>query len=150
MELRRYSCCTHAFMTNGLPFSILVVEDDEDDRLFIDDAFKEIDYVNNVKKFTDGQMLLDYLEKIEPSLYPSLIVLDNTLPKLDAADLLTILKSNGNYQHIPVVVYTTSLPSSKEERLMSLGAYACFEKGTTMSSLVELVKQLRSIAQGEQ
>jgi CheY-like chemotaxis protein len=136
-------------MTNGLPFSIVVVEDDEDDRVFIDDAFKEIDYVNNVKKFIDGKMLFDYMEKIDASLYPSLIVLDNTLPKLDAADILTLLKNNGAYQHIPVVVYTTLLPPSKGESLMKLGAYACFEKGTSMDSIVELVKKLKSIAEAQ-
>jgi CheY-like chemotaxis protein len=38
-------------MLNGIPFSILVVDDDEDDRIIIDEAFKEIGYEAEIKKF---------------------------------------------------------------------------------------------------
>ena len=65
---------------NGIPFSILIVEDDEDDRWIIDQAFIEIGYEAEVKKFINGEALFHYLEKIDNSVYPSLIVLDNTLP----------------------------------------------------------------------
>jgi CheY-like chemotaxis protein len=104
-------------MNNGLPFSILVVDDDADDRMIIDEAFQEIGYEAEVKKFIDGKALLYYLEQIEPSLYRSLIVLDNTLPALEAADILSILKENASYKHIPVVIYTTLLTSFKKEKL---------------------------------
>ncbi|MDQ3278781.1 MAG: response regulator [Bacteroidota bacterium] len=134
-------------MTNGLAFSILVVDDDEDDRMVIDEAFLEIGYDAEVKKFIDGKALLHYLESISADLYPSLIVLDNTLPQLDATDLLSILKSNSAYNQIPVVIYTTSLSPSKKEQLSAKGAYACFEKGSTMQEIVQLVKDLRNIAE---
>ena len=65
-------------MTNGLSFSILVVEDDEDDRIFLDDAFLRIGFDADVKKFKDEKGLFHYLESVEEALYPSLIVLDNT------------------------------------------------------------------------
>src|SRR5687768_13764392 len=93
----------------AISFPILIVDDDEDDRFIIDQAFKEIGYEPEVKKFISGESLLQYLEKIEESLYPSLIVLDNTLPKLDAIAIVSILKSNKKYKQIPVVVYTTTI-----------------------------------------
>ncbi|MEI6950707.1 hypothetical protein V9K67_26230 [Paraflavisolibacter sp. H34] len=74
--------------------------------MMIDEAFKKIGYEAEVKKFMNGKSLLRYLEETEPSLYPSLIVLDNTLPALDASDLLAVLKSSPSYHPIPVVVYT--------------------------------------------
>jgi CheY-like chemotaxis protein len=80
-------------MKNGLPFTILVVEDDADDRVIIDDAFKEVGYEAEVKKFTDGPSLLRYMEQINATVYPSLIVLDNSLPGLEVQDVLLILKS---------------------------------------------------------
>ena len=76
------------FMNKGLPFSILVVDDDADDRMNIDEAFQEIGSEAEVKKFIDGEGLLRYLEEIESSVYPSLIVLDHTLTVLEAADIL--------------------------------------------------------------
>ncbi len=134
-------------MKNGIPFTILIVDDDEDDRMIIDEAFKEINYEAEVKKFIDGAGLLRYLEQVEPSLYPSLIVLDNTLPKLDATDILAMLKENPSYQSIPVVVYTTVLSSAKKQRLLSLGAYACIEKGSVKNEVVRVAKELKSIAE---
>jgi CheY-like chemotaxis protein len=135
------------YMMNGLPFSILVVDDDADDRMLIDEAFMEIGYAAEVKKFIDGKSLLYYLEVIEPSLYPSLIVLDNTLPALEALDILAILKGNSSYQHIPVVIYTTLLTSNKKEQLLASGAYACYEKGSSMQEIVQVVKELKNLAE---
>jgi len=134
-------------MLNGLPFSILVVEDDEDDRIMINEAFGDIGYGNEVKKFTNGKALLQYLEQVDASLYPSLIVLDNTLPELDAIDLLKLLKNNAAYKTIPVVVYTTLLTPSKKEQLLSAGAYSCFEKGSTRQEIIQVAKELKEVAE---
>jgi len=48
-------------------FLLLVVNDDEDDRFILDEAFKEIGYEAEVLKFHNGQMLLNYLEQIQSS-----------------------------------------------------------------------------------
>jgi CheY-like chemotaxis protein len=56
---------------NGIPFKILLVDDDQDDRLFIDEAFQDIGYAAELKKFKNGDSLLRFLERIDPSLYPS-------------------------------------------------------------------------------
>jgi CheY-like chemotaxis protein len=134
-------------MQDGLPFSILVVDDDEDDRMMIDEAFMEIGSGAAVKKFINGKMFFHYLEQVDPSLYPSLIVLDNTLPELEATDMLRILKKNPLYQSIPVVIYTSSLSPAKKQQLLSQGAYACYEKGNTLQEIVEVVKELKQLSE---
>ena len=136
-------------MTNGLPFNILVVEDDSDDRIIIDEAFTKIGYEAEVKKFANGQALLDYLNELEPALYPSLIVLDNSLPGLNAEDLLTFLKKNQKYSAIPVVIYSGTISDAKKNLLMQLGAKAIVEKGNTMQSEMEVAQQLKDIAESE-
>src|SRR5215213_5483281 len=118
---------------NGIPFTILIVEDDEDDRWIIDQAFKEIDYEAEVKKFINGEMLFNYLEQVDRSLYPSLIVLDNTLPTLNAADILSMLKKDPRYTKIPVVVYSSSMSPQKRDSLLAMGAHGCMEKGSMMT-----------------
>lgn len=132
---------------NGISFSILVVDDDPDDRVLIDEAFQVIGYESEVKKFIDGKSLLQYLEKVEPDLYPSLIVLDNTLPELEATDILALLKENPSYKSIPVVIYTTGISPSKKEKLLSQGAYTCFEKGSSMQELVQMARELKRLSQ---
>lgn len=133
----------------GVTFSILIVDDDADDRFFIDSAFKQIGYEGEVKKFISGEYLFTYLEKVDRSEYPSLIVLDNSLPKLDAFDILSILKTNPLYRSIPVVVYTGYLSPAKKQKLMDMGAYACFEKGISMDDILKIAKELRDIAESK-
>src|SRR5687768_4532541 len=117
-------------MNNGLPFTILMVEDDADDREIIDEAFKEIGYESEIKKFIDGQALINYLEKVDETGYPSLIVLDNSLPKLNAQELLSFLKKDERFKSIPVVIYSGSLSNATKDILFELGAYAIIEKGS--------------------
>jgi response regulator RpfG family c-di-GMP phosphodiesterase len=132
---------------NGLPYSIVMVEDDEDDRIIIDEAFRQIGYEPQVKKFPEGEYLLNYLEHINPSQYPSLIVLDNTLPKLEASDMIAILKKNPLYKNIPVIIYTTIISPDKEKQLKDMGAYACIQKGTTMNEIVAIARKLKAMAE---
>jgi CheY-like chemotaxis protein len=133
-------------MTNGLRFSILIVDDDSEDRQIIDEAFVEIGYECEVKKFITGKDLLQYLEKVGPGLLPTLIVLDNTLPEMDAGDLLRILKKNESYQNIPVIVYSSHCTPSKTAELKALGAYNCVEKGNTMQAIIEMAKTFKSVS----
>jgi CheY-like chemotaxis protein len=131
---------------NGIPFSILIVEDDDDDRVIIDEAFIEIGYEAEVKKFINGEMMLRYLEKVEAPQYPSLIVLDNTLPRLNASEILVLLKKDPRFSAIPVIIYTSSISPQKKEQLLSLGAYACIEKAALMHDVVALARELKSVA----
>ncbi|MFL5774265.1 MAG: response regulator [Flavisolibacter sp.] len=123
------------------------MDDDEDDREIIDEAFKEIGYEAEVKKFIDGVYMMRYLEKIQPSLYPSLIVLDSTLVKEDAINILSALKQDDRYQGIPVIVYSTSISPQKRKLLMEMGAYSCIEKGSIMSEIIEVAKKLKDLAE---
>lgn len=134
-------------MKNGLPFKILIVEDDQDDRVIIDEAFQEIGYIAEVKKFDRGQALLKYLEQADSSLYPSLIVLDNSLPGLDVQHLLPLLKEDPRYKSIPVVIYSGTVSGSRKELLKDLGAYSIIEKGLTMQSVVNIAQELKQIAE---
>jgi CheY-like chemotaxis protein len=132
----------------GIPFHLLIVEDDEDDRDIIDEVFSEIGYQAEVKKFINGQSLLHYLEQIDPSLHPSLIVLDNSLPGLNAIDLLKTLKESPVWQHIPVVIYTTVVTPGKEKQWMEQGAYRCIQKGNNKREIMEVAKELKRVAEG--
>jgi len=134
-------------MNNGIPFHILLVDDDPDDRMLIDEAFLEIGYDAEVKKFINGKGLFQYLQQVESALYPHLIVLDNNLPEWDALDVLTRLKQNPAHKHIPIVVYSTTLSPTRKEQLRAAGAYACIEKGNNMQEILQLAKDLKNLAE---
>jgi two-component system response regulator len=124
-----------------------MAEDDEDDRILIDEAFNEIGYGAEIKKFINGQALLKYLQQVDTSLYPSLIILDNTLPTLGAADMLSILKQKEETKDIPIVIYSGSISPHKKQQLLEMGAHSCVEKKFTMEELIALVKEFKAIAE---
>src|SRR6476620_4607456 len=133
-------------MTNGINFSILLVDDDAEDRQIIDEAFVEIDNACDIKKFVSGTDLLSYLEKVGPELYPSLIVIDYNMPGLSATELLGILKQNEAYKDIPVIIYSSHCTASKKAELQALGAYDFVEKGDTMKAIIEMAKRFTAIS----
>jgi len=60
---------------------------------------------------------------------PDIILLDMMLPKISGPDVLKALKANPATKNIPVIVLT-SLSQKNEEKLLSEGAAAYFEKST--------------------
>jgi CheY-like chemotaxis protein len=133
---------------DNMRFKILAVDDDGDDRFLLDQAFIQIGYEAELKKFIDAEYLMAYLSKIEKAQYPSLIVLDNSLPKKSATEVLIELKENNNTRHIPVIILSTMISPQKKKDLIALGALACVQKGTAMSELVEIASVFKAIAEG--
>jgi CheY-like chemotaxis protein len=120
--------------------SVLIVDDDADDREIIRDAFeanfKESDYVF----IENGEKLMEYLENCEA--LPSLIMLDLNMPGKDGREALKDIKSNTDFRQIPTIVFTTS--SSHKDRQMSydLGANCFITKPDTFNKLVELTQSI--------
>ena len=75
-------------------FSILVADDDPDDRFFLGKAFEELQGVGEMHFVEDGEQLINYLcprdEYTDPVLTPQtdLIFLDLNMPKKTAVRLL--------------------------------------------------------------
>ena len=83
---------------------------------------------------------------------PTSSLLDRMLPKVSGPNVLKALKENPATMHIPVIVLT-SLSQKNEEKLISEGAAACFEKSILaldqnsdlMATTVETVLARKSI-----
>src|SRR3954471_11885384 len=97
---------------------ILLVEDDVDDRFIMHHSFSELKWVEKVKMFSAVEDLLVYLHNLpDDTYYPSLIVLDFNMPGMNGAEALRSLKTRQQLQHIPVVVYSTSMKPVLSEAL---------------------------------
>ena len=119
-------------------FSILIVDDDADDREIIRDAFLSINDKVDYVPLENGDALLQYLNKHEGNGLPSLIMLDLNMPGKDGREALKELKSMDQFQKIPTIVFTTS--SSQRDKLMAYesGANCFVTKPDTFNKLVEL------------
>src|SRR5689334_4993892 len=109
---------------------ILMVEDDVDDRFIMHHSFNELNWVDKVKMFSSAEEMLNYIGNLpDESLYPALIVLDLNMSGMNGTETLRYLKQNDALQHIPVVIYSTSMKPLLAESLKLNGAFNCYEKG---------------------
>lgn len=130
------------------PITILMADDDADDRLLTQDAMRDARVLNQLRFVEDGEELMDYLYRrsryAEPSSAPRprLILLDLNMPKKDGREALQEIKADPDLRRIPVVVLTTSKAEEDIYRSYDLGASSFIIKPVTFEALVELMKAM--------
>lgn len=130
------------------PITILMADDDVDDRLMTQDAFEESRIANDLRFVEDGEELMDYLKRRgkfqDPatSPRPGLILLDLNMPKKDGREALAEIKKDPVLKHIRVLVMTTSKAEEDIYRTYNLGATSYITKPVTFEGLVEVIKTL--------
>ena len=132
----------------GKVITILLADDDPDDRQLTRDAFAENRLANVLNTVDDGEELLEYLQRRgryadkcdEP--LPGLILLDLNMPRKDGREALKEIKADVNLRRIPIVVLTTSKAEEDILRTYDLGVNSYITKPVTFKSLVELIKLL--------
>lgn len=120
--------------------SVWVVDDDEDDRLFICSAFQDSDTPVQVHTLTDGDQLLPQLNSCQA--LPRLILLDINMNRQSGLETLQLVRSTPTFAHLPVVMLTTSSDSVDRQRSMALGANQYLTKPASYTQLITLVKGL--------
>ena len=132
----------------GKPITILMADDDADDRLMTKEAFEESKLVNDLRFVEDGVELLDYLkrrgkyENPASSPRPGLILLDLNMPKKDGREALKEIKSDPKLKSIRIVILTTSKAEEDIYRTYDLSAASYITKPVTFASMAEVVKVL--------
>ncbi len=131
---------------NGRAITILLADDDEDDRLMTRDALRDARLHNDLRFVIDGVDLLDYLHRrgrhANPtdSPRPGLILLDLNMPRMDGREALAAIKADPALRSIPVVVLTTSKDTQDVASTYDLGVNAFITKPVTYLGLVEVMK----------
>lgn len=130
------------------PITILVADDDADDRLMISDALHQNRLANDLNFVEDGEALMDYLhhrgkyEDAQKFPRPGLVLLDLNMPKKDGREALKEIKEDPKLRGIPVVVLTTSKAEEDIYRTYNLGVNSFIMKPVTFESLVTITKDL--------
>ena len=132
----------------GKPITILMADDDADDRQMTLEAFNESRLANDLRFVEDGAELMDYLYRrgkySDPakSPRPGLILLDLNMPKKDGRESLREIKADPRLRNIRIVVMTTSKAEEDIIRTYELGAESYVTKPVTFASLVDVVRTL--------
>ena len=131
---------------NAKTITILLADDDADDRLLVQEAFEENHLLNIMDTVEDGEELMDYLYRRgkydENTARPSMILLDLNMPRKSGLEALREIRADADLRSIPVVVLTTSKAEEDIIRSYELGVNSFIVKPVTFESLVELVKTL--------
>jgi len=130
------------------PITILMADDDPDDRALTAEAFAESHLTNDLRFVEDGEELLDYLNRrgkfTDPatSPWPGIILLDLNMPRMDGREALRALKADSRFRGIRVVIMTTSKAEEDVIKSYDLSAASYITKPVTFDRLVEVVKAL--------
>jgi CheY-like chemotaxis protein len=127
------------------PLTILLADDDEEDRELARDALQNSRLANEMKFVHDGQDLLDYLRHEgrwiqEDAPRPGIILLDLNMPKKDGREALQEIKADESLRRIPVVVLTTSKDEADVLSTYDLGVSSFITKPVTFGGLVDVMK----------
>ena len=130
------------------PITILMADDDADDRQMTREAFEESRLANDLRFVENGVELMDYLNRRDKygvpasSPRPGLILLDLNMPKKDGREALKEIKADPRLKNIRVVILTTSKAEEDIYRSYDLSAASYITKPVTFEQLVEVVKTL--------
>ena len=128
--------------------TILMADDDDDDRLMAQDALQESRVINDFHMVCDGVELLEYLRRegkyadkaLSPR--PGLILLDLNMPRMDGRQALSEIKTDPELRCIPIVILTTSKEEEDKLKGYNLGAASYISKPVSFDRLVELMRTL--------
>ena len=127
---------------------IQLAEDNPDDVLLTQRAFKKSNTANELIVVNDGQETLDYLfaegkyKDRDTSIMPEVILLDLKMPKMDGLEVLKRIRDDIRTKHLPVVVLTTSKEENDIVQSYCFGANSYITKPVDFDQFVESVKQL--------
>ena len=130
------------------PITILMADDDADDRRLTQEALEEGRLINEVCFVNNGEELMDYLRrqgKFAPPAEtprPGLILLDLNMPRKDGRTVLQEIKSDPDLRQIPVVVLTTSKSDEDVFKSYDLGVNSYIVKPVTFEALVDILQTL--------
>jgi CheY-like chemotaxis protein len=128
---------------------VLLVEDDDNDVLFVQRAFKHAGILNRLEVVRDGEQAVDYLGGTgayadrEKYPLPVFVLLDLKMPRRSGLEVLQWAKEREGLRRIPIVVLTSSKKDSDVSRAYELGANSYLVKPVSFEGLIELTKSLQ-------
>jgi PAS domain S-box-containing protein len=134
----------------GAEGTVLYVEDEESDALFMEMAFNGRGLAGKLRLVGDGRAAIDYLSGAgkysdrEKHPVPSLVLLDLNLPQVPGFEVLKWMRDHPDYARTPVVVFSSSTRADDHAQAKELGADEFMEKpssGLEFRKAVEALQQ---------
>lgn len=99
----------------------------------------------------DGEQAIRYFDEADANASvpcPSLVILDNNLPKKQGGDVLKHMRANRRCTNALVIVVSTSDSAQDRERMTALGANGYFRKPTSYSAFMKFGDVVEALLAG--
>jgi len=122
-------------------YKVLIVEDSPTMRQLISFALKRLRGIKIVEA-NDG---VDGLKKLSSDSF-DLIFTDINMPVMDGLKLVSLVRSDPNCKHIPIVIITTEGAQEDRERALALGANDYITKPIQPNRILDVTQRLLRIS----
>lgn len=99
---------------------VFVADDDQDDRMLLKEALRDLDSDIQVKDFDNGVTLMDALLKQDE--LPNALFLDLNMPLMNGEECLSDIRNEPNLCELPVIIYSTYADDMKVDLIKRKGA----------------------------
>lgn len=121
--------------------SIILADDDSDDRNVFHDAIKSIVDQFDFQTFEDGEEVVAHFKK--PNVVaPDILFLDINMPNLGGLDVLSILRNKLKLLNLPIAIYSTSSRDADVQSALIKGANVYIKKPTNFSELQQSLQKV--------
>lgn len=115
--------------------TILIVEDSTTTRSLIRAVIDELGDFETVEASSGFEAL-----KMLPMQTYDLIITDINMPDINGLELISFVRNNPRYNHLPIVIVTTERSEEDKNRGMALGATAYVTKPFKSGELQEIIR----------
>jgi CheY-like chemotaxis protein len=124
--------------------TILLADDDRDDREFFEDVLHKVAPGARLKTVENGKQMIDYLAGCALTHLPSSVIIDFNMPLMNAIQVLDWMCSRSWYDGINKFVWSTSPEKKYIDGCREHGALTYFIKPETEEALFSIVQQVVS------
>ncbi|MDB6122640.1 MAG: response regulator receiver protein [Pedosphaera sp.] len=131
-------------------YLVLLVDDSEDDRLFMRMAFRSSFKLTIVGEVSNGEEAMAYLSGTgiyadrQKYPFPDLVLLDLKMPRFNGFEVLTWVKAQP-FPSLKVVVLSGSLLTEDVAKTLKLGADAYHVKAASRPEQEQIVQQIEQL-----
>lgn len=133
---------------NAQPFTILHVEDDPNDVLLVERAFRKTQAPGSILAVSDGDKAVAYLAGTgiyadrEKFPLPQLVLLDLKMPRKSGLEVLGWIRQQPSLKRIIVIVFTSSKHDQDINMAYELGANSYLVKPVGFDALLETLQEI--------
>jgi two-component system, chemotaxis family, response regulator Rcp1 len=132
-------------LTTLSPIDILLVEDSRSDATLTIRNLENNELINHIHWVEDGETAMAFLQRsgeYRQSLRPGLILLDLNLPGMDGREVLQAIKTNPQFQQIPVIILTTSGNQTDIDFAYQMNANCYVTKPVDLQQFIQVIQYI--------